>query len=416
MTNSFNAAGRPAGNAALLNNFPPTHQAALDRLASVNPTQYARTRNALDGSVTRLSPYFTHGLLSLKDAARSVHQRHPLSYDDKLVFEFGWRAFFHHVWSHAKNGGDAITQDMHGDLPWPGRYSQTLPLDIREGRTGVAVIDNTVRALYSTGYLHNHARMWLASYVVHVRKVHWRAGADWLYGHLLDGDLPSNHLSWQWVAGTFSSKPYLFNAENVSKYAPAHERRAWDCSGTVIDTSYEDMDTLTRQKGDAGCEPGEHDKVAELPLFSSFESFMPVAQQLHAQQAIDLIANKHVELVHPWALAPRSAGSTVRIGIIHLPAHADWPWSERRWRFVLEAMAQVTDGIWAGDITKLNLEGALSVTAQATLFPHYRQALARVAKLTESDDLLPSVNMPCKSFSKFYERARRGVSQFSDLL
>ena len=34
----------------------------------------------------------------------------------------------------------------------------------------------------ATGYLHNHARMWLASYVVHIRKVHWRTAADWLYG------------------------------------------------------------------------------------------------------------------------------------------------------------------------------------------------------------------------------------------
>ena len=408
-------------NADLLNSFPPTHEAALDRLASVNPARYARTRNALDGSVTRLSPYFTHGLLSLKDAAKGVHQRSPLSYDDKLVFEFAWREFFHHVWSHAKNGGDAILQDMHGSAPYQGRYAPTLPLDIREGRTGVAAIDNTVRTLYSTGYLHNHARMYLASYVVHVRKVHWRAGADWLYGHLLDGDLPSNHLSWQWVASTFSSKPYLFNADNVLKYAPAHEQQAWDCSGTVIDTTYEQMDAIARHKGDAGCEPGEHAKVAELPLFSSFEaSFMPAAQQIQTQEAIDLIANKHVELVHPWALGPRSStadtAGTVRLGIIHLPAHAHWPWSERRWRFVLSAMAQVTDGIWAGDITKLDTSGALQVTAQATLFPLYRQALSSVAQLTQTDALLPQVNMPCKSFSKYYERARRGVSQFADLL
>jgi deoxyribodipyrimidine photo-lyase len=77
--------------------------------------------------------------------------------------------------------------------------------------------------------------MWLASYVVHVRKVHWRCGADWLYGHLLDGDLASNHLSWQWVAGTGSSKPYLFNADNVARYASA----PWHSPHTVLDTSYE---------------------------------------------------------------------------------------------------------------------------------------------------------------------------------
>jgi deoxyribodipyrimidine photolyase len=83
--------------------------------------------------------------------------------------------------------------------------ARELPADIREATTGVPVVDMAVRTLYATGMLHNHARMWLASYVVHVRKVHWRCGADWLYGHLLDGDLASNHLGWQWVAGTGSS-------------------------------------------------------------------------------------------------------------------------------------------------------------------------------------------------------------------
>jgi deoxyribodipyrimidine photo-lyase len=52
---------------------------------------------------------------------------------------------------------------------------------------------------------------------------------------LLDGDLASNHLSWQWVAGTGSSKPYLFNADNVARYAPA----PWHSQGSVIDQSYE---------------------------------------------------------------------------------------------------------------------------------------------------------------------------------
>ena len=76
-----------------------------------------------------------------------------------------------------------------------------------------------VRQLYATGTPHNHARMWLASYVVHLRKVHWRSAANWLYANFLDGDLASNHLSWQWVAGTRSSKPYLFNTDNVAHYA-----------------------------------------------------------------------------------------------------------------------------------------------------------------------------------------------------
>ena len=403
-----------------LRTFEATHRAARARLETIVPAAYARSRNALDGAVTGLSPYLTHGLLSLPDAARAVHGRHPLGFDDKLVFEFGWREFFHHVWAHQKNP-DAILQDMHGSLPWHGTYAEELPLDIRHGATGVPAIDNAVRVLYATGYLHNHMRMWLASYVVHVRKVHWRAGADWLYGHLLDGDLPSNHLSWQWVAGTFSSKPYLFNAENVLRYAPANARAAWDSSGTVIDQSYEALDNLARNRSAIKAELGSHTEAKEPALLSHFYPLnSDEAQLIGASAAITNVANKDVELVHPWSLSERRTGAAssdhLRIGIIHLPAHQAWPWSEKRWRFVLDAMAEVTDRIWMGDLNQLDLTAAANVSAQACLFPGYRQALARLATLTPAPQLLPDPSMACRSFSKFYERARRDVSAFADLL
>lgn len=399
-----------------LQTFEPNRRAALQRLEVVQPARYASSRNGLDGAVTGLSPYFTHGILTLEEAARSIHASHPLSFEDKLVFEFGWREFFHHIWSRSKHP-DAILQDMYGQAPWGGLYADALPLDIRQGCTGVPAIDNAVRLLYATGYLHNHVRMWLASYVVHVRKVHWRAGADWLYGHLLDGDLPSNHLSWQWVAGTFSSKPYLFNAENVLKYAPPPAQQAWDCSGTVIDKSYEALDVMARNQRDAGPEPGLHEKVSEPPLLGHFyPSNQPLDQSIRAQTAINNVANKKLELVHPWSLALPTEDHTLRIGIIHLPAHAAWPWSEGRWQFVLKAMTEVTDGIWMGDITELDTSAAGSVTAQATLFPGYREALSKIAALMPAPRLLPNPTMTCRSFSKFYERARRDVGTFADLL
>ena len=430
MTSATAATSATASVASLgipphLQHFLPSHAAALKRIDAIDPAQYARSRNALDGAVTGLSPYLTHGMVGTAEVARAIQQRSPLSFDDKLVFELGWREFFHHVWSRAPLGGDGILNNMHGEPPWRGHYKDTLPLDIREGRTGVPVIDNAVRVLYATGYLHNHVRMWLASYTVHVRKVHWRAGADWLYGHLLDGDLPSNHLSWQWVAATFSSKPYLFNAENVRKYAPVAARAAWDSAGTVIDTSYEALDVLAREKGDAGPERGQHDGVTEPALHhhvneTFLRPFMPVAGVLHTCGAIDNITNKAVELIHPWALSAGAADAPspqrFRLGVLHAPAHGAWPWSAQRWQFVLPAMAAVTDAVWVGDLAALNLSGAASVTAQACLFPGYRQALAAQASLHSEPRLLANPAMACRSFSKFYDRARRDVAQFSDLL
>jgi deoxyribodipyrimidine photo-lyase len=423
-----------------LQDFPPTLQAALARIQSVSPSQYARSRNALDGAVTGLSPYLTHGIVSLPQVAQHIAQKHKLSYDDKLIFEFGWREFFHHVWSRAASPED-ILRDMRPANLWRGAYAHELPADIREGRTGVPVIDAAVRQLYATGYLNNHARMWLASYCVHLRKVRWRAGADWLYAHLLDGDLPSNHLSWQWVAATFSSKPYLFNAANVAKYAPESAWKAWASSKTAIDLSYEELDTFARDCADGGAEPGVHAAVQEPGLASPnlaqfFEEKRLLDYTERPQGAIESIANKlqtdphlQIEIVHPWALAePPTAAPTappnqpraLRIGVLHTKAHADLPWSERRWRFVLTRMQTVCDVLWIGDIAELakipQWPSRERVFAQATLNAGYRDILPRLAQLRAEPKLFANPSKLCNSFSKFYETVQRDQRDFSKLL
>jgi deoxyribodipyrimidine photo-lyase len=170
--------------------FTPTLAAAQARIAAVRPSAYARTRNALDGAVSQLSPYITHGFVTLAEVLAGVAARHALDVQHKFVYELAWRAYFRHVWQHR---GEGILRSLHeGPLP-DDAYSPELPADIRQACTGVPVADEAVRTLYATGMRHNHARMWLASDVAHVRKV-LCAGADWLCSHLLDGDLASNHL------------------------------------------------------------------------------------------------------------------------------------------------------------------------------------------------------------------------------
>jgi deoxyribodipyrimidine photo-lyase len=346
------------------------------------------------------------------------------------VFELGWRAFFHHVWANAP-GPDAILRDMRPANVWRGRYASSMPADIVQGRTGVKAIDAAVRQLYATGYLHNHARMWLASYCVHVRKVHWRAGADWLIAHLLDGDLPSNHLSWQWVAATFSSKPYLFNANNVTKFAPAQAWKAWASPRSAIDREYEALDDIARTQADVGPEAGEHVGVEQPAIYTATEllnldAFKALGDIQAVQTALQALAANGptsgqvaVELVHPWAMAERSAPS-LRIGVVHTPAHARWPWSIRRWQFVLARMQAVCDVVWVGDMAQLAQcaawPGAQSVSAQKSLFEGYRDVLTRLATLRGEPALFAPAGSLCTSFSKFYERVQRAQPEFAQLI
>ena len=191
--------------------------AALVKLATLDAAAYGQTRNHLDGAVSGLSPYIRHGVLTLaevRDHALRTTRRDKV---EKFVNELCWRDYWQRVYRVI---GEGVWQDLE---PYKtglraSDYALELPDDILLAQTESLCINEMIRRLYETGHLHNRLRMYLAAYVVHWRRVRWQAGAAWFLEHLLDGDPASNNLSWQWVASTFGSKPYIFNAENMAKY------------------------------------------------------------------------------------------------------------------------------------------------------------------------------------------------------
>lgn len=200
--------------------------AAIEKLNVIEPILYGRTRNFGDGHITRLSPYIRHGILSLNEVRNDALTKccEPLQIE-KFIQELAWRDFWQRVYAHH---AEWIWNDIE---PYKtgftaSDYADDLPSDIAGGTTGSSCIDHFIRELITTGYIHNHGRMYLASYIVHFRRIKWQVGARWFLHHLLDGDPGSNNLSWQWVASTFSHKPYIFNLENVDKNF-----------GKVVDTS-----------------------------------------------------------------------------------------------------------------------------------------------------------------------------------
>jgi deoxyribodipyrimidine photo-lyase len=385
--------------------FEPTLGAMHAKLNSVQASEYARSRNALDGAVTKLSPYITHGMLSLPEVVHSVLQRQPLPVRHKLVFELGWREYFSHVW---QKRGEEIFQSLHPGLLPDSAYAAELPSDITQARTGIATIDQAVRSLYATGYLHNHARMWLASYMVHLRKVHWRVGADWMYAHLLDGDLASNHLSWQWVAATSSRKPYLFNADNVARYAPP----SWHASGSVLDTSYEALEEIARSRTPVVGGSSEIQATAEPVVVTHF------AAAPHVQNHTPDLSGRDVWLVHPWALGeppPCVPSQALRLGITLTDFHTRWPWSLARWQFVTQRMAEVCDMCWHVDAAHLHqaLRTARSVHTAGNA--HIDAYLPAHCTHAPSTALFYPVEPTCDSFFQWFKHAVGPAQHCTDL-
>ena len=191
---------------------------AIQKLRKINPENYSSTRNFGNGAVTRLSPYIHHGILTLNEVRNHVVSNARSNKTiQKFIQELAWRDFWQRV------------AELHPTWLWNDveayktgyaakDYANNLPADILNGATGTACIDIFIQNLTCSGYLHNHARMYLASYIVHFRRIKWQAGAQWFLEQLIDGDEASNNFSWQWVASTFSNKPYIFNLDNVQKY------------------------------------------------------------------------------------------------------------------------------------------------------------------------------------------------------
>jgi deoxyribodipyrimidine photo-lyase len=198
--------------------FPSSRAAALDKLRRFIPLaeHYERDRNhVIPGhpSVSRLSPAIRHRLLTEEEVVSAVVRVHAFSRVEKFIQEVYWRRYWKswlslrpEVWSDFLRDLDAIEEN-----PAVRR--------IEESQTGNRVIDYFANELVTSGYLHNHARMWFASWWVHEARLPWQAGAAFFFRHLLDSDPASNTLSWRWVAGLQTpGKTYLARRGNLEKY------------------------------------------------------------------------------------------------------------------------------------------------------------------------------------------------------
>jgi deoxyribodipyrimidine photo-lyase len=214
--------------------FPTSISEIYRRIQSINPIQYRATRNFGNGAITQLSPYISRGAISTSSIFEHLKTLDLQWFDiEGLVQQLAWRDYFQNVWKVEKDG-------IFSDLKQPQEHVEStgIPTAVLKGETGIQILDEAVKTLYETGYLHNHLRMYLASVCCNIAHCHWSEPAKWLYSNLLDGDLASNHLSWQWVAGSFSKKKYFANQDNLNKYFGGTQKN------TFLDVEYDDFETL----------------------------------------------------------------------------------------------------------------------------------------------------------------------------
>jgi len=209
-----------------------TYAALLEQIKAYHPGKYPVTRNYTNGAVTNWSPYISRGMLSpvlvMEQLKMKYHQQEWMGFMQQMA----WREYFQRVWQEK---GDLILQDLKSAQAKV--VLESLPNPMSEGNTGIQALDKAIQHLYAHGLMHNHVRMYISMLHSNIFKAAWLPGAKWMYANLLDHDPAANFLSWQWVAGTFSSKQYIANQENINKYTNTKQL------GTYLDTEYENLQT-----------------------------------------------------------------------------------------------------------------------------------------------------------------------------
>jgi deoxyribodipyrimidine photo-lyase len=174
---------------------------------------YDENRNRPDlGGTSHLSHALTHG---------EIHPRTLLaelgSQPAHEVFrkEIAWREFYADVLWHNPHTLTDYYQPQYAKMRYADPVTDRQPLEAwQSGRTGYPIVDAAMRQLNETGWMHNRARMIVASFLVKDLHFEWQHGATYFERQLTDFDPASNSHGWQWTAGCGTdASPYyrVFN-------------------------------------------------------------------------------------------------------------------------------------------------------------------------------------------------------------
>jgi deoxyribodipyrimidine photo-lyase len=157
--------------------------------------RYEDRHDDLPGDRTsRLSAYIRWGCVSPLELAREAGGRGGGAFVRQLC----WRDFHHQVLAATPS---LPRRDYR---PRRGRWSRSKRAfeAWRAGRTGYPLVDAAMRQLAEEGFMHNRARMTVASFLCKDLYIDWRPGAWHFWDLLTDGEIANNAGNWQWVAGT----------------------------------------------------------------------------------------------------------------------------------------------------------------------------------------------------------------------
>ena len=212
-------------------------QKRLDAFLAEAVANYGETRDipAVDG-VSKLSPHLHFGEIGPRQiwaAAAALGRDRGVFPANvgvaKFLAEVGWREFAHHLLFHFPHTPEQPLRTEFARFPWRDDPHGQLLRAWQRGQTGYPIVDAGMRQLWTTGWMHNRVRMIVASFLVKHLRLSWEHGARWFWDTLVDADLASNTLGWQWSAGCGADAAPYFRI-----FAPVLQGEKFDGEGGYV--------------------------------------------------------------------------------------------------------------------------------------------------------------------------------------
>jgi deoxyribodipyrimidine photo-lyase len=177
---------------------PDTHRE--DALAILRDRRlvknYAENRNIPSIDTTHLSKYIKFGVVSIREV---FHAYRTHKTDADLLRQVVWHDFYaslmHFTPPRDTIGGGNL---QHKKQTWTSK--NTLFRKWCEGNTGFPLVDAGMRQLNETGWMHNRVRLIVSNFLTMTLEIDWHKGEKYFAQQLIDYDVSSNNLNWQFSA------------------------------------------------------------------------------------------------------------------------------------------------------------------------------------------------------------------------
>ncbi|MFK7996344.1 MAG: deoxyribodipyrimidine photo-lyase [Granulosicoccus sp.] len=164
-----------------------------------------------------LSPHLHFGEISPRTILRTLLKGRRVAElsdgEETFAKEIVWREFAYCLIFHYPHTITDPLDSRFSQFEWASDTDDHLRR-WQLGKTGVPIVDAGMRELYATGWMHNRVRMIVASYLIKNLLIPWQSGERWFRNTLVDADLASNAMGWQWTAGSGADAAPFFRVFN----------------------------------------------------------------------------------------------------------------------------------------------------------------------------------------------------------